>query len=275
MKKLSLPTSPVASVRADTPIEQCVRIMRDRGIGALVVVSDNAKEEIVGIFTERDLLKEIELIHKGNFWANPIRAIMTSRVKTISPDELDQAPEIMASLNIRHLPIVTKEKGRTRVVGVVSMRDIFRTVMERYDYKIEKILNPVALTPAKRRKRMLGFFTTDESLKRLLDKAGKLAKHLVVSAGAFTEALSAQELVDDFDAVCIDLEGLPENLALRAIDFAGELSRRIRVLLVFQPVNLSKAQQEKLTKLVPKKTVIMLSKPVAFGILYEHFLKGF
>jgi CBS domain-containing protein len=51
MKKIPLPASPVASVRADTSIEDCVRLMRDRSIGALVILSDNIREEIVGIFT--------------------------------------------------------------------------------------------------------------------------------------------------------------------------------------------------------------------------------
>ena len=56
------PQARVWSVRADLPIAECVRVLRDRSVGALVVLSDNVFEEIVGIFTERDLVKNIELI---------------------------------------------------------------------------------------------------------------------------------------------------------------------------------------------------------------------
>lgn len=275
MKKIPLPSTSVASVRADTPIEQCVRLLRDRSIGALIIVSDNVREEIVGIFTERDLVKNIELIQKGNFWSNPVRSVMTTKVKTISPEELAEAPKIMADLNIRHLPIVTKSKGRTHVVGVLSMRDLFRMVMEEYDYKIEKILNPASPSTPKKKKRMLGFFTADEQLKPLLDKAGKLTKHMVVHAGTYSSSISIQEYVDDFDAVCIDLDPLSEVEALQAIATAKELAKRLRVLLIFQPTVLKKRLQEELQLLQNQKAVILLSKPIAFGLLYEHFFKGF
>jgi CBS domain-containing protein len=276
MRKLPLPQSPVTAVRADTSIGQCVRILRDRSIGALVIVSDNAKEEIVGIFTERDLVKNIELIHKGNFWENPVRSVMTTKVKTISPEELDQAPEIMASLNIRHLPIVSKTKGRTHVIGVLSMRDLFRIVMEQYEYKIDKILNPVLpSTQSKRKKRMVGFFTKDDQLQNLLEKAAKMAKRLVVQAGEFSPSLSTQDYVDDFDAVLIDLDPLTIIHAQQAIALAKELSKRIKVMLVFNPATIELKVKEELQIISHQKTIHLLSKPVAFGLLYEQFLKGF
>jgi CBS domain-containing protein len=275
MRRLPLPQSPVSAVRADTSIGQCVRILRDRSIGALVIVSDNVKEEIVGIFTERDLVKNIELIHKGNFWENPVRSVMTTKVKTISPEELDKAPEIMASLNIRHLPIVSKSKGRTHVIGVLSMRDLFRIVMEQYDYKIEKILNPTTSTPVKRKKRMVGFFTRDEQLRNLLEKAAKMAKRLVVQAGEFSPSISTQDYVDDFDAVLIDLDPLSIVHALQALATTKELSKRIKVMLVFNPATIDSKIKEELQTISHQKTIHLLSKPVAFGLLYEQFLKGF
>lgn len=239
-----------------------------------MVVSDDIKEEIVGIFTERDLVKHIELIQKGDFWSNPVRSVMTSNVKTISPEELQKAPALMATHNIRHLPIVTKSKGRTHVVGVLSMRDLFRIVMEEYDYKIDKILSPPAPAPApKSAGRLLGIFTNDEQLRVLLEKAGKLTKSLVVYAGVFQSKLSIEEYVAEFRAVCIDLEPLSEVQANLAIATAKQLSRQMRVLLVFQAAKLSAATQDELKKLSNRKSIKLLSKPVAFGLLYEHFLK--
>ena len=54
--------SPVLSARADSPIADCVRLMRNQRVGALLITSANDVGELVGIFTERDLLERIELI---------------------------------------------------------------------------------------------------------------------------------------------------------------------------------------------------------------------
>lgn len=119
-------TSPVAIVRADDSIADCILRMKDRNIGAILVVSDDSRGELVGIFTERDLVKKVNLIQGGDHWSSPVRTVMTSPVKTITPSEISQAPELMLTQEIRHLPIVTMdEKGRKFVTGIISMRDLF------------------------------------------------------------------------------------------------------------------------------------------------------
>ena len=134
-----LPSAPVRFVRADVSIGECIRILRDHSIGALVVLSDDVEENLVGIFTERDLVKNIELVQRGAFWDAPVRTVMTTTLRTITVADLNDAPKIMAKYNIRHLPLVEKKGDRTRVVGVFSMRDIFRVVMENFHYDLGRV----------------------------------------------------------------------------------------------------------------------------------------
>jgi CBS domain-containing protein len=75
--------------------------------------------QIVGIITERDLLRAVAL------GADPERTTvdeaMTAEVYTVPPDtQLQEAARAMAARWIRHLPVV--EGGQ--LLGVVSMRDV-------------------------------------------------------------------------------------------------------------------------------------------------------
>ena len=56
---------------------------------------------------------------------------MTHPVITVSVYELKRAPEIMSKYHIRHLPVVyADEQGQSHIVGVIGMRDLFRSYLE-------------------------------------------------------------------------------------------------------------------------------------------------
>jgi CBS domain-containing protein len=84
--------------------------------GSLVITADG---QLVGIITERDLLRAIA------FGADPDKTsvddAMTAEVFTVPPGlPLQDAAREMATRWIRHLPVV--EAGK--LLGVVSMRDV-------------------------------------------------------------------------------------------------------------------------------------------------------
>lgn len=124
-------TSPAVAVRADTPVAECIRRMRELDIGSVVVVSDDGRDTLVGIFTERDLLRRIDQIQHGGFWENPVRTVMTQPVRTITTEQLPYAGKIMLKHGFRHLPVVAPGKdGKPRLAGIVTMRDLFRRSIE-------------------------------------------------------------------------------------------------------------------------------------------------
>ena len=127
--------SPALRVRADTSIADCVRLMREHEVGSVLVLSDDFHEKLLGIFTERDLLRRIAAIEEGGYWKKPVHAFMTKPVITIPLERLDEAPRVMVQKGFRHLPVTARGPGgESYLAGVVSMRDFFREwVRERWD----------------------------------------------------------------------------------------------------------------------------------------------
>ena len=162
--KADIHPSPAIVIRADAPMEDCIRLMQRHQVGSLLVVNDTTEQNLVGIFTERDLLKKIEIIDRGGFWEKPIRTMMSHPVRVVQADELHQAAEVMLKHNIRHLPIVVttedkKGEKKNRLVGVISMRDIFASLVQG-----QARANKVSETQTKPRTSPIGVITADPYL---------------------------------------------------------------------------------------------------------------
>jgi diguanylate cyclase (GGDEF)-like protein len=111
-------------------VADVVRLMADRRVGALPIVD---RGKLVGIFTERDLLK---VMSRGGTEAataalhEPVERFMTPSPVTASARESFDAVYLkMKTLGVRHIPVVEGE----RVVGIVSMRDLLHL----YQNKLE------------------------------------------------------------------------------------------------------------------------------------------
>lgn len=112
----------VWSVSPDDSVLQAIRVMAEKGIGALVVI---AGQTPVGIISERDYARKVVLQGKSSK-DTPVREIMTSPVVTVSPNHtVDDCMRIVTAKRIRHLPVVQGES----VVGVVSIGDLVQSVI--------------------------------------------------------------------------------------------------------------------------------------------------
>lgn len=266
----------VWTVRADASITDCVRILRDRSVGALIVLSADRKEEIVGIFTERDLVKNFELIHTGGFWETAVRTVMTSNVHTIPVSQISDAPRIMARHQIRHLPIVADEKGKTKLVGVISMRDLFRFAMEEFNYDLDEIYRrPKPAKTEKPKNKMMGIFSSDPAISQLVEKGAKLTKHLLVQATSLRADFgNLHEVLNRFDSLFIDLDGLSPVEVAKVLAAARTEHKEGFLILAFSPAKMDSRVLEELRRVSGGKRIKLLSKPVALGVLYEQFLRG-
>jgi CBS domain-containing protein len=273
IQKKILAGTRLLAVRADTSILSCVSLMRANGVGSLLVLSDNAREELVGIFTERDLLKHLEVIHHGNFLEHPVRTVMTSPVKTVSADKILEAGEIMLRHGIRHLPIVSEEKGKKRLVGVVSMRDLFQLLMEAADGDLRRLAKDPPARAKTKKNRLVGILSSDASLTTLLSHVQKLTGHLLVKVSSSFKNFDAfLENLDSFDAVILDLDGLGPLDWENFLRKRREEKPKLRTLALFNPVALPERMKKSLIS-ASGESLVLVSKPLPVGILMEKFLK--
>ena len=94
--------------------------MAGRDIGAVCVLDD--ADRLVGIFSERDLLKRV-IAERRDPAGVPIREVMSEPRGHITCDDTPHsALELMEKVGSRHLPVMDGDK----FIGMLSMRDIMR-----------------------------------------------------------------------------------------------------------------------------------------------------
>ena len=133
---LSLPISELTLnapvlVDAGDSAADAIKEMIDRHIGCVLVQKAG---KLVGIFTERDVLRRIVLRENG-------RTVKVESVMTAHPETLEDSATIAYALNkmslggFRHIPIVDHAGKPT---GVLSVRDIVDFLVELFP---EEVMN--------------------------------------------------------------------------------------------------------------------------------------
>ena len=108
----------ITVIHPDNSLREAARIMNSHNIGSLVVCSKERK--IVGIISERNLLRAISDFDKGLF-EKRVSDIMTRSVITCSLDEnLAEVLSLMKKNSVRHIPVLKYNE----LVGIVSIREL-------------------------------------------------------------------------------------------------------------------------------------------------------
>lgn len=95
--------------------------MRAHNVGSVLILNG---DELVGIFTERDLVRAFD---EGAKPEDLVSDFMTRNPIVVNPEEsLESALQKMLAHGIRHLPVVSPEG---RVLGVVSLRDVVEALL--------------------------------------------------------------------------------------------------------------------------------------------------
>ena len=113
----------VVTAKKDISVKQCIDIFFKMHIGSIVVIDEDRK--IIGIFTERDIIRVISQDIPLN---TQIEDVMTTNVVTVSFDSaFAEAKELMRTYRIRHIPVVDSEG---KLAGLISLRHIIDEVFE-------------------------------------------------------------------------------------------------------------------------------------------------
>ena len=122
----------VWSTTPDETVLEAIRRMAEHDLGALVVLEN---EQLVGFFSERDYTRKV-ILQGLRSQDTPVKAVMSSPVLTTSPDAtVQEGLSLMTEKSVRHLP-VTDDSG---VVGMVSIRDLVKAVIEDQQALIEQL----------------------------------------------------------------------------------------------------------------------------------------
>ena len=112
----------VWSVGPTATVFEAIRLMSDKRVGALLVISEG---KLTGLISERDYARSVDLQGKSSKQTQVLE-IMTTPVLFVSPQRsVDDCMRIMTDGRIRHLPVVEGDQ----VVGLVSIGDLVRWVI--------------------------------------------------------------------------------------------------------------------------------------------------
>ncbi|HZH43650.1 MAG TPA: CBS domain-containing protein [Lysobacter sp.] len=127
----------VFAIGPEAPVIDAIRLMAEKSIGATLVMEGS---RLVGILSERDYARKIVLQGRSSS-DTPVRAIMTAEVITVTPnDTVERCMQIMTRERIRHLPVM--DGGR--VVGVVSIGDLVKAVIEDQQLELDQLQRYIA-----------------------------------------------------------------------------------------------------------------------------------
>jgi len=132
----SKPTE-VHSIRPDAPVIEALRLMAEKGIGAVLVLEAG---KLAGILSERDYARKIALLGRSSA-DTPVRDIMTAELHTVAPDDsVEHCMQVVTDGRIRHLPVL--ERGE--LVGLVSIGDLVKAMIEEQQIELDHLQRYIA-----------------------------------------------------------------------------------------------------------------------------------
>lgn len=128
----------VWSIESNATIFEALKYMKDKNVGALLVIEDS---EPVGMFSERDYARKLVL--KGKNEHNTlVKEIMTDRVIAIKIDQkIEVSLALMTGKYVRHLPVVD---DNNQIVGIISIGDVVKELTAEQTFLIDQLVQYIA-----------------------------------------------------------------------------------------------------------------------------------
>jgi CBS domain-containing protein len=128
----------VATISQERSVRDAVALLKERGIGALVVTG--AKSPIAGMFSERDVVRALANAGEGAL-DQKVAELMSAEVTVCSTStELNELMTTMTERRIRHVPVV--DDGR--LAGLVSIGDVVKARLEELEHDKKDLLDYVS-----------------------------------------------------------------------------------------------------------------------------------
>ncbi|MBW2452253.1 MAG: CBS domain-containing protein [Deltaproteobacteria bacterium] len=119
-------------VAPEDKIADALNIMRDKQVGALVVLEDR---QVVGLFSERDYATKVDFCG-SNCAVMTVRDVMTNEVYCVTLEtSIDEAMVLVTKSRCRHLPVIENDQ----LVGLVSIGDLVKATIDEKDFLIKQL----------------------------------------------------------------------------------------------------------------------------------------
>ena len=123
----------VVTIGPNVTLAEAARTLDEHKIGAVVVVG--MENRIVGIFTERDLVRSIGGSGAGAL-EQPVSTMMTANVyRCNEATTVNELMEVMSSRRFRHVPV--EENGR--LCGIISIGDVVKSHIRAIQHEADAI----------------------------------------------------------------------------------------------------------------------------------------
>ncbi len=130
-------TPEIYAVALTDSVIDTIKLMAEKGVGAVLVMQG---AHLAGIVSERDYARKI-MLHGRSSSDTPVADIMTADVVTVGPNHsVEHCMQVVTQHRIRHLPVV--EDGR--VVGVISIGDLVKAVIEDQQLELDQLQRYIA-----------------------------------------------------------------------------------------------------------------------------------
>jgi CBS domain-containing protein len=114
------PIQALITVTPDASVADAVRVMKQRGVGAVVVRSSGTAVD--GIFTERDVMCRV-VDERRDAAQTPVSAVMSPNVRQVDADAtVEEVLRLMVVHNHRHILV----QDGPSAYGLVSIRDLMQ-----------------------------------------------------------------------------------------------------------------------------------------------------
>jgi CBS domain-containing protein len=131
-------TSALWSVTPETTVFDAIRLMAEKNIGALPVLTADGR--LAGVFTERDYTRKVAL-HGKSSKETRVREIIAREIVTVTADDsVEDCMRLMTEKRVRHLPVVAGLK----VVGIISIGDLVNWIISTQNAHIEQMEQYIA-----------------------------------------------------------------------------------------------------------------------------------
>jgi CBS domain-containing protein len=122
----------IMSVPPEAKLSEAVKLLGERRIGAVLVMSQGS---IDGILSERDIVRVLG--ERGAAVLDePVSGVMTRKVVNCRPsDTVAAIMEMMTLGKFRHLPVLDGD----RVVGLISIGDVVKWRVQEYETEQEAL----------------------------------------------------------------------------------------------------------------------------------------